>query len=75
MPLMGRQRQRLYFGLGCSGCWCIHALQGSIAEEEGEDRQASDTLDEQARRPRQLQRLWIVQQYCNRGTMYDAIDR
>ena len=42
--------------------------------EEGEDRPGSDGLD--GYQPHmQLQHMWIVQQYCNRGTLYDALDR
>jgi hypothetical protein len=37
--------------------------------------EASDGLDERSRHPPQLQRLWIICQYCNRGTLYDATDR
>ena len=28
-----------------------------------------------AKRPKRMQRLWIIQQLCNRGTLYEAVDR
>ncbi len=40
-----------------------------------ESSSPSEAAPAQGPQPKKLQRLWIIQQYCNHGTLYDATDR
>lgn len=37
--------------------------------------QVKQELDDGKWASQAMQHVWILQQYCNRGTLYDAVDR